>query len=407
MTTETLYRPKGAGHSAPGGDRRRYIINDRLVALANEWLDKAGLMGGFVGVAENMVRRHFPGRSGGLSGVSNEEINYVQVVLEGHPKGKVGGTLLSALYNMSPLDELMYDDAGTGIVLDYLGSGLPRRKKLIIKSRTGKYTGAGSKGTIVNHADGANIGDEDGCPGTVVSFGRDCNIRNTNGLLLNFGSYTSFRVRNTPAVFMDFQFRDHSGRPTGTGSIHFYSNIGALESLKGREEHDRSGLRLSADETDKIPGLHRWLFMLREALGPGSSDQDVFRGMDMLRDFGTYLRGAVWMGGGYKEPLREPDYPGLEEIFEGLFEEKKDVDLIIPGQAKPKEVEIILPGEAESSWSSWSNIITPGDPTFNDDWDYYYERDGLVFVAKICPQLYKEVCDGKYVGLEIGRESDD
>ncbi|GEM_PF-4182716 len=251
MTTEPLYKPKGAGHSAPEGDRRGYVKpRDGLVEMFRGWL----------GNPDSQLKMPFDS----LGEVTSREINALLPMFSGHPNIKQAGRFLTELYRGSTLREFVFEsdiDGGT----DYLGKGLPHWHTLIIRSGLGNYAGEESHGVIVNLADtedwdcfgeksdGININ----C-GNVRTMGRKA-----NGLTINLGNVT-FMVKPYPSgVFIDYGVSDD--KPNGEEMRVIY-----------RKRRDMDFVRMEWPAVREIPGFVKYMRELKAGLDPSRTDEEIF-----------------------------------------------------------------------------------------------------------------------------------
>ncbi|GEM_PF-5327366 len=302
---ETLYRPKGAGHDAPGA-RRKYIWpRDRLLGAFGRWLDWSpeGTHIMWECDTEKYYQKAVELMSG-LAGASQEETSALLMPFFDHPRIQYGGMFLSAAYNLSPLQDFTFDD---DVELElqkewdwnrigFLGYRLGKGKTLVITGGTGERTGWECEGIIINRASSVALGNRS--TGKIVNYGDAGRLEGfSRGTLINCGKAGKFDGAY-PELAADFNSDDRTQE---------YKNKNGITLLTGRETPGKppgpgllykvGGFKIPSTEWHMIRGLREYIESTRSFFMGNPTDQELvawLRGHDMKRDIERLIHGMEW-----------------------------------------------------------------------------------------------------------------
>ncbi|GEM_PF-3200338 len=292
MTQEHLYRPKGAGHDAPGRDRRGYKgpeggLHRCFVAL-DAWMRDTPMM-----IEPEDAREHYDRAMGmlpDLSGVDLGEAHYILKPFEGEEGADRAGLFLSAIHNKHSNRNIVFNP-GMEDAFDFIGYGLRKGKIMVIDCNVGTYLGQEARGAMLLWGDclnseckplydayGAalfNFGDIDttldfkeGMKDKLVTVGGGIGSRYLQ--IINFGYMRSTsNMRNSMMANCG-----SCRRVDGNGSIILTPED--AESGIGDGVRERNDLVMDSAACDTVPGLKEYLEEARANMGPGNSYESVF-----------------------------------------------------------------------------------------------------------------------------------
>jgi len=336
MTSETLYRPKGAGHSAPGGERRRYVQpRQPLLEAFGEWLDGMGneshpsfYKNDFY--RDRDTRKHLDEETRkavgkvNLEGVSPAELSSLLLQFPDNENLPWAGMFLTEAYNQMGEDEIVFDNPLDREIC-LIGYGLKEGKKLYARGNLGGYTGYENSGIMVvgDRDDGGMIPSFFGqfSSGTIVSHMDSFNFGGGTGQYINFASVGN-QLEGAP-----FQDQKDEGAAVnfgnvkkwfGWGSHNMLVNCKGIEGSFGFEAEgivlavrgsqtvvsngtDKPGklLGLSEEQCAQIPRLVEYFQVMEDVLGPHRPYSEIFAfldGLDIQRD----VRKILVEAGGWK-----------------------------------------------------------------------------------------------------------
>ncbi|GEM_PF-6576548 len=300
MTREHLYRPKGAGHSAPEGGKRDYVRpRDDLVGAFRKFQDVPRERGVFLEpymAAEGLLA--------GIEGLTAEEVSSLPLVFEGADIIRLG-IFMSAAYNLCSSDHIIFD-VDTEEQFSLIGYKLAEDKVLTVMSDTYNLIGTLSRGLVINmgkangqfgkespgislnygHAFGA--GTE--ATGAVVNYGT-CEYLGTknSGIMINFGEVEQ-AAHDISGIFINF------GKVKRIGFEAFDGIVVAPENPGKLYIHAKSAL--SSERCREIPELNAYLNGLRERLGRERDAIEIaeeLRGSNIKGDVADILRRSGWL----------------------------------------------------------------------------------------------------------------
>ncbi len=315
MPQETLYRPKGAGHDAPG-ERKDYIRpRDELFEAFTGWMEH--ITGSRM--ASDFLYDSAMEMMPDLTGATSEKINSVVIPFGDHPDISYAGSFLSAAYNKSGLATILADVPLEGGV-NNLGYRLAEGKRLVIKCGIGHGCGQYSAGTILNYGDmpddTAPLMFGDMSSGTMVNYGRitDSFGEDSTGILVNFGKVHSLgpdgaeKGLKSPEVTVNFGNVVNVGwGPSGivvnkgaVSNVLGWKSSGILiaaekPKLLGRAYSKWASLFLGEEDCRSVPGLLDFIGALEDGLGPHKHYTEVLahlEGLDVESDIRRILTEA-------------------------------------------------------------------------------------------------------------------
>ncbi len=195
MPPETLYRPKGAGHSAPEGERRHTKLKDELVEAFEKWLDMESR---YLGHKFNIFDAYHMAESilsymPGKEDMTPQEIGGLPLPFQDHPAVIEAGIFLSAAYNMlgDGVQNVVFDNA-TDTELNHMGMYLNPNVLLLLRGDFGTGTGYNSYGGIISYGNiRGGLGSDS--KGVIVNMGEAEDLAyGSRCVAINFGKSKRF-----------------------------------------------------------------------------------------------------------------------------------------------------------------------------------------------------------------------